>query len=184
MRIGFMSSAPSLSGTIFTDEDLREARLVWTQLEQRYAPGWFANRRGLISRLFEANTQHAACVLIEIAAALTVVHRNLTSKSVPVFAAKVASLLAVKDEKTLDELLTEILVAATLARSVSERPIDLSKVASSRAGDPARRPRRAAVDPYSARAGAGATRGRGLRASVPALPTCRMRLAESRERAS
>jgi len=114
-----MSSAPSLSGTIFTVEDLRNARLVWTHLEQRCAPGWFAKPRGLLSGLFEANTAHATCVLIEIAAALDAVRLNLTSKSVPVFEAKVASLVTVKDEKTFDELLTEILVAATLTPAVS-----------------------------------------------------------------
>src|SRR5215467_3295407 len=114
-----MSSAPSFSGTIYTDDDLREARLVWTELERRYAPGWFANPRGLLVGLFEANSLHAACVLIEIAMALTVVHRNLTAKSVPVFKMKVASLLTAKDEKTFDELLTEMLVAATLVQSVS-----------------------------------------------------------------
>jgi len=62
--IAFMSSAPSLSGTIFTDDDLRNARLVWAHLEQRCAPGWFAKPRGLLAGLFEANTPHAACVLI------------------------------------------------------------------------------------------------------------------------
>jgi hypothetical protein len=117
--IAFMSSAPSLSGTIFTDDDLRNARLVWAHLEQRCAPGWFAKPRGLLAGLFEANTPHAACVLIEIAAALDAVRLNLTVKSVPVFEKKVVSLLTAKEEKVFDELLTEILVAATLTGSVS-----------------------------------------------------------------
>ncbi len=114
-----MSSAPSLSGTIYTDNDLQKAREVWADVERRYMPGWFTKPTGLVAKLFQADTQYVACLLIDIAAALYILSRNYTEKSKPVFEAKMKFLLTVADEKMFDELLTEIFVAANLAPAVS-----------------------------------------------------------------
>jgi hypothetical protein len=111
----FMSSIPPLSGTIYTDNDLHQAREVWTDVQQRYMPGWFTNPVGLLANIFQADSQYAACVLIDIAAALHALRRNYTDKSRPVLAAKMKSLFTLKDDKPFDELLTEILVAANFA---------------------------------------------------------------------
>ena len=118
--MGFMSSRPSLDGTLYTETDLRTARIVWANVEQRYLPGWFeSSESSCLAALFHADSQYTACVLIELAMALDAVHRNLTSKSLPIFKAKMQSLLKAKEEKKFDELKTEIFVAATIAPSIS-----------------------------------------------------------------
>src|SRR5439155_2110795 len=104
--MAFMSSTPSLSGTIYSENDLHQARNVWSNVERRYMPAWFANPSGLLAKLFQANTQATACTLIEIAHALYVLSPSYTQKSVPVFERKIKSLLTIEDEKTFDELLT------------------------------------------------------------------------------
>ena len=69
--------------------------------------------------MFESDTHLAAYMLIYIAYQLETLRLNQTSKSVPTFETKVRSLFTEKNEKALDERLTEIFVAALLVPAVS-----------------------------------------------------------------
>jgi hypothetical protein len=114
-----MSFTPSLSGAIYTDSDLTEARRVWSDIDKHYLPGWLANPTGHLAPLFKSDSPHAVFILIDIAATLCILSQNITKQSVPIFKAKVRSLLTENDEKLFDELWTEIIAATMLSRSVS-----------------------------------------------------------------
>lgn len=116
----FMSSAPSLSGTIYRDQDLTRARHVWLELEKRYAPGWFANPVGRLALMFQSHNPHDAFLLIDIAYWLDLLwNHNVTQESMPVLKDKLRSLMTESNKDKFDELLTEIGVAAQLCHSVS-----------------------------------------------------------------
>lgn len=115
-----LSSVPSLSGTIFKDHDVIEARRVWAEAEKRYAPGWFDNPVGCLAPLFQSKSPRSAFLLIDIAGALNLLsNHNVTQDSLPVFKGKIRALMTEENQSAFDELLTEIMVAAHLCRSVS-----------------------------------------------------------------
>lgn len=61
--MGFMSFDPSLSGTIYTNNDLVKSREVWVDAERRYMPGCLTNLHGLLGKLFEAETPFTTAYL-------------------------------------------------------------------------------------------------------------------------
>lgn len=116
----FMSSDPPLAGTLFTEHDLKCAKNAWIELENRYVPGWFAHPVGCLAPLFQSQNPRDAFLLIDIAYALNLLlNHNVTQDSLPVFQRKIRSLMIEDRESAFNELLTEILVASHLCRSVS-----------------------------------------------------------------
>lgn len=112
---GFSTATPDFTGSIFTSQDLAEARSVFRHIFERHAPGWDVAPIGVMAKLWSQDARPAVERLIEIARMLFDFSRGITSESEPAFRHKVRQLLNCKDEAQFDELLAELRIGAILA---------------------------------------------------------------------
>lgn len=111
----FATATPDFAGSIFTSEDLNEARSVFRTVFERHAPGWDRAPIGIMARLWSQDARPAIERLIDIARVLFEFSRGITAESAPAFEHKVLQLLNCKDEAQFDELLAELRIGALLA---------------------------------------------------------------------
>jgi hypothetical protein len=138
----FTTAAPDFAGSVFTTQDLIEARGVFRLAMERYSAGWETAPIGVMAQLWNQDARPAVERLIDIARVLFDFSRGITLESAPAFEHKVRQLLSCKDEAQFDELLAELRVGALLAVRAGPvaceplaRPLDYRSSAQPRSPD-------------------------------------------------
>ncbi len=122
--MSFITSRPDLSNTIFKEEDLRKAREYLSSVIERANASWLKKPKGRLGKYWDNDSEHAACVLIDIAQVLHSFEHKITPRSAPLFPAKVDGLLQSRTEKEFIENLTELQVAFVLTQYASPLDVD------------------------------------------------------------
>lgn len=138
----FATAKPDFTGSIYSSNDLDEARLVFEQVFERYAPSWNSTAAGVLARLWIQDARPAVEQLIDIARVLFEFSGGITNESIPALEQKIRLLLACKDQAQFDELLAELRVGALLAVRAGPvaceplaRPLDYRSATQSRSPD-------------------------------------------------
>ena len=111
----FITATPDFTGSIYTSQDLAEARKVFRIAFERHAPGWELAPIGVMARLWNQDARPAIERLIDIARVLFEFSRGISTESAPALDHKVRQLLNCKSEAQFDESLAELRVGALLA---------------------------------------------------------------------
>lgn len=112
---GFLTATPDFSGSIFTSQDLAEARSIFHLIFERYLPNWGGASVGVLGKLWRQDARPAVERLIDIALLLSEFSRGITVESEPVFGHKVRQLINCQNEAQFEELLAELRVGAFLS---------------------------------------------------------------------
>lgn len=115
----FDAEADSIAGTKFTPEDLTQAKLLFRNVFEQITPEWPYDPQGPLAVQWASQGQYPTTYLIHVAYALSVVSKNLTQKSVPVFYDKIKSLFYPAGGQAFEETLIELEVAALLVHHIS-----------------------------------------------------------------
>ena len=124
ISMSFITSRPNLSNTIFREEDLRKAREYLPSVIERANGSWLKKRKGPMGEHWDNDSEHSACVLIDIAQVVHSFEHKITPRSTPLFPAKVEGLLQPRTEKEFIENLTELQVAFVLTQYASPLDVD------------------------------------------------------------
>ncbi len=124
--MSFLTSNPDLSGTIFTENDLRIAREYLESGIKRVNPAWLDEPQGILGNYWLRDDTEATCFLIDFAQRIYNVDRNITERSVPIFHGEKIKeiLLRAKKEEQFLECLTELQAASVLVNYASPLALD------------------------------------------------------------
>jgi hypothetical protein len=122
---GFLTSHFDLSGTIYTEDNLRWAREYLLSGIQREFPSWLDRPEGIIGEHWRSTSVFSACFLIELARTIDIIWHHIPSECIPRLNAKIFDLFRCSSrDRQFTELLTELQVATILVELVSPLMIE------------------------------------------------------------
>lgn len=117
--MSFLTSNPDLSGTIFTENDLRIAREYLESGIKRADFAWLKKPQGFLGEHWKRDDIQSACFLIDLAQMIHTLDARIADKSAPQLYEKVRELLRPPSPEQFLEKLTELQVAYALVAFVS-----------------------------------------------------------------